>query len=235
MINNLILFVKGIIFWLIFLTSTILLAPVLIVLRIFGYKAAFLIAKFWAFLIIKSLQYICKIKYRIHGEIKDKKGVIFSKHQSTLETILFLLIVPNPIFIVKKELMYIPFFGWCLYLLNNISIDRSSGRLAFEKMVMQTKKITEKGYTVILFPEGTRVAVGNKTKLKQGGILMIKSLNLPVIPITHNAGKFWPKHGFIKYPGTIQIFIGNPISLENKTLDSFRVEIESWMDSMPSQ
>ena len=131
--------------------------------------------------------------------------------------------------------MYIPFFGWCLYLLNNISIDRSSGRLAFEKMVIQTKKIIEKGHTVILFPEGTRVAVGNKTKLKQGGVLMIKSLNLPVIPITHNAGKFWPKHGFIKYPGTIQIFIGNPISLENKTLDSFREEIESWMDSMSAQ
>ena len=99
-----------------------------------------------------------------------------SKHQSTLETILFLLIIPNPIFIVKKELMYIPFFGWCLYLLNNISIDRSSGRSAFEKMVTQTKKITEKGHTVILFPEGTRVPVENKTKLKQGGILMIKSL-----------------------------------------------------------
>ena len=187
-------------------------------------------AKVWAFTVIKTLQYICGIKYEIYGSLSKKKGIIFSKHQSTWETIFFLLVIPNPIFIVKKELVYVPFFGWCLYLLNNICIDRSAGGLMIKKMISETDQLLSKGFSVILFPEGTRVIVGQKTRLKQGGILMIKSLKLPVLPITHNAGKFWPKHSFIKYPGTIQIFFGEPINLGNKTTDTFKSEIETWMD-----
>tara|TARA_Y100000590_G_scaffold160329_1_gene183824 strand:+ start:6274 stop:6981 length:708 start_codon:yes stop_codon:yes gene_type:complete len=233
--NNFYLILKATIFWFIFLFATISLAPILILFRIFSYKLALMVAKFWAYLTIKTLEYICKIKYVLHGELKGKTGVIFSKHQSTWETIFFLLIVANPIYIVKKELLYIPFFGWCLYLLNNISIDRSAGRLAVQKMMKKTKEATEKGHTVILFPEGTRVAVSDKTKLKQGGLLMIQSLNLPIIPITHNAGKFWPKHGFKKFPGTIEIFIGDSMKLQDKPLSDFKEEIELWMDSKVKQ
>ncbi len=229
--NNFNLFFKGIVFWFIFLTSTISLTPILILFRVFGYNSALKIAKLWAYITIKSLKYICKIKYVVHGDIKDKSGIIFSKHQSTWETIFFLLIIDNPIYIVKKELLYIPFFGWCLYLLNNISIDRTAGRSTVRKMVEQTQESSKKGYTVILFPEGTRVAASDKTKLKQGGLLMIESLNLPVIPITHNAGEFWPKHSFIKFPGTIEVFIGDSMKLEDKSLNDFRKEIELWMDN----
>lgn len=230
MINNIILLIKASIFWLVFIFFTILLTLPLIFLRIFGYKPAFLVAKLWAFIVIKTLQYICGIKYKIYGNSSIEGTFIFSKHQSTWETIFFLLVIPNPIFIVKRELMYIPFFGWCLYLLKNISIDRASGRSAIKKMILETQKSLEKGFSVILFPEGTRIMSGEKTKIKQGGIVIAKSLKIPIIPITHNAGEFWPKHSFIKYPGTIKILFGKPISIDKKTSEEFKSEIEKWMD-----
>ena len=230
MINNIILFIRASIFWLIFIFSTISLSLPLIVLRIFGYKAAFLVAKIWALIVVKTLQYVCGIKYELHGNFDIKNAFIFSKHQSTWETIFFLLVIPNPIFIVKRELMYIPFFGWCLFLLKNISIDRASGRSAIKKMISETKKSIEQGFSVILFPEGTRVDPGVQTMIKQGGIIMAKSLKIPIVPITHNAGEYWPKHSYAKYPGTIKILFGEPMRIEEKTSEEFKLEIENWMD-----
>ncbi len=228
--NKVVLFVRASIFWLIFILFTVLLSLPLIILRIFGYKAAFLIAKIWSIIIIKSLKYICGVKYELQGNLSFKNSLIFSKHQSTWETIFFLLVIPNPVFIVKKELMYIPFFGWCLYLLNNIPIDRASGKSAMRKMIVETKKSIEEGFSVILFPEGTRVKIGETTKIKQGGIILAKSLKIPIIPITHNAGEFWPKHSFIKYPGTIKVLFGEPINIEEKKDEEFKKRMENWMD-----
>jgi 1-acyl-sn-glycerol-3-phosphate acyltransferase len=226
------LFLKSLIFWLIFLISILLLSPILIFLRIFSYSLALSIAKVWAFIIIKSLKIFCNLKYKIIGKknlnLSDK--IVFSKHQSTWETIFFILLIPKPVFVVKKELMFIPLFGWCLYLLGNIGIDRNSGRKAIKKMILNGNNLIKKGHTIIIFPEGTRVPYKFKTVIKKGGLLMTRSMNLGILPVTHDAGKYWPKHSFIKYPGTIKMIIGKPIPSHVISSHDFKNRIEKWMD-----
>ena len=226
------LFFKSLIFWIIFLISILLLSPVLIFLRIFSYSLALSIAKVWASIIIKSLKFFCNLEYKITGKknLNFSDNIVFSKHQSTWETIFFILLIPKPVFVVKKELMFIPLFGWCLYLLGNIGIDRNSGRKAIKKMMLDGNNLIKKGHTIIVFPEGTRVSCKSKTVIKKGGLLMTKSMNLGVIPITHNAGKYWPKHSFIKYPGTIKMIIGKPIPSQVVSSHDFKNQIEKWMD-----
>ena len=226
------LFLKSLIFWIIFLISILLLSPVLIFLRIFSYSLALSIAKIWAFIIMKSLKFFCNLEYRIIGKknLNFSGNIIFSKHQSTWETIFFILLIPKPVFVVKKELMFIPLFGWCLYLLGNIGIDRNSGHKAIKKMILDGNNLIKKGHTVIVFPEGTRVSCKSKTVIKKGGLLMTKSMNLGVVPITHDAGKYWPKHSFIKYPGTIKMIIGKPIPSQTVSSRDFKNQIEKWMD-----
>ena len=226
------LFFKSLIFWIIFLISILLLSPVLIFLRIFSYSLALSIAKIWAFIIIKSLKFFCSLEYKIIGKknLNFSDNIIFSKHQSTWETIFFILLIPKPVFVVKKELMFIPLFGWCLYLLGNIGIDRNSGHKAIKKMILDGNNLIKKGHTIIVFPEGTRVSCKSKTVIKKGGLLMTKSMNLGVVPITHDAGKYWPKHSFIKYPGTIKMIIGKPIPSQTVSSRDFKNQIEKWMD-----
>ena len=226
------LFFKSLIFWVIFLISILLLSPALIFLRIFSYSLALSIAKIWAFIIIKSLKIFCSLEYKIIGKknLNFSDNIVFSKHQSTWETIFFILLIPKPVFVVKKELMFIPLFGWCLYLLGNIGIDRNSGRKAIKKMMLDGNNLIKKGRTIIVFPEGTRVSCKSKTVIKKGGLLMTKSMNLGVVPITHDAGKYWPKHSFIKYPGTIKMIIGKPIPSQTVSSRDFKNQIEKWMD-----
>lgn len=226
------LFFKSLIFWIIFLISILLLSPVLIFLRIFSYSLALSIAKIWAFIIMKSLKFFCNLEYTIIGKknLNFSGNIIFSKHQSTWETIFFILLIPKPVFVVKKELMFIPLFGWCLYLLGNIGIDRNSGHKAIKKMILDGNNLIKKGHTIIVFPEGTRVSCKSKTVIKKGGLLMTKSMNLGVVPITHDAGKYWPKHSFIKYPGTIKMIIGKPIPSQTVSSRDFKNQIEKWMD-----
>ena len=226
------LFFKSLIFWIIFLISILLLSPVLIFLRIFSYSLALSIAKIWAFIIMKSLKCFWNLEYTIIGKknLNFSGNIIFSKHQSTWETIFFILLIPKPVFVVKKELMFIPLFGWCLYLLGNIGIDRNSGHKAIKKMILDGNNLIKKGHTIIVFPEGTRVSCKSKTVIKKGGLLMTKSMNLGVVPITHDAGKYWPKHSFIKYPGTIKMIIGKPIPSQTVSSRDFKNQIEKWMD-----
>lgn len=231
MISTFFLIFKASLFWVSFIIITTALSPICIFLRFFGYKASFMTAKFWAYLTIKLLKILCGINYKIKNGFTTKNFLYFSKHQSTWETIFYLLVIEKPIFIVKKELMYIPFFGWCLYLLNNISINRSAGLKSLNKMIIESKKALEKGFSIIVFPEGTRAKFGVKTSLKNGSFIMAKSLNCPIIPITHDSGKCWPKHSYIKFPGIINLVVGKEQYLDNKSLEDFKLEIERWMDS----
>ncbi len=232
MINKFLLFIRAFLFWFIFATSTIFLSLVFLLFRLFGYIPALYVAKLWAWITIKGLEYICGISYKINdlSKLVKNHNLIFSKHQSTWETIFFLLIIPKPIFIVKRELMFIPFFGWCLFLLKNIPINRSSGTRAIKKMIKETDRLYKDGFSIVLFPEGTRVAVNTRTAIKQGGIILSKKLNLPILPVTHNAGLYWPKHSFFKFPGKINLLIGDLINTSDLEITDIKKQIEVWMD-----
>ena len=139
------------------------------------------------------------------GPAIKKHSVIISRHQSAWETIFFAAYIDKPIFILKKELLMIPLFGWCLYLLKNIAINRSDGISSLKKIMSSCDDHICNGRTLIIFPEGTRVPYGKNIEIKNGVLKILNSLKLPSLVINHNAGKFWEKNSFLIKPGTVII------------------------------
>ncbi len=150
------------------------------------------------------------IRYEVSGleNIPQQPCVILAKHQSTWETF-FLSAFFEPLSqVVKRELLYVPFFGWAMAMLRPIAIDRSNPKAALKQLAKQGAERIEQGAWVLVFPEGTRIPPGQIGKFSRGGTALAVNAGLPVLPIAHNAGEFWPKQGWAKYPGTIQVVIG---------------------------
>ena len=150
------------------------------------------------------------IRYEVKGleNIPQRPCVILAKHQSTWETF-FLSALFEPLSqVIKRELLYVPFFGWAMAMLKPIAIDRSNPKAALKQLAKQGHERLEQGSWVLIFPEGTRIATGQIGKFSRGGASLAVNANLPVLPIAHNAGEFWPKQGWGKTPGTIQVVIG---------------------------
>ncbi|WP_137973912.1 1-acyl-sn-glycerol-3-phosphate acyltransferase [Pseudomonas sp. F(2018)] len=150
------------------------------------------------------------IRYEVRGleNIPQQPCVILAKHQSTWETF-FLSAFFEPLSqVVKRELLYVPFFGWAMAMLRPIAIDRSNPKAALKQLAKQGAERIGQGAWVLIFPEGTRIPPGQIGKFSRGGAALAVNAGLPVLPIAHNAGEFWPKQGWAKFPGTIQVVIG---------------------------
>ena len=153
---------------------------------------------------------IVGIRYEVKGleHIPQQPCVILAKHQSTWETF-FLSALFEPLTqVVKRELIYVPFFGWAMAMLRPIAIDRSNPKAALKQLAKQGHERLEQGAWVLVFPEGTRIPTGQIGKFSRGGASLAVNANLPVLPVAHNAGEFWPKEGWGKTPGTVQVVIG---------------------------
>ena len=163
--------------------------------------------KFWIVGIFLLLKYICKITHEINGRenISLESVLVASKHQSAFETFALFYYLPNAIFIHKKQLFWIPIFGQYLKKINMISIDRKKGTSAIRTMLKKTKKKVELGYSIIIFPEGTRKKPGEPPDYKSGFFGVYREINKKILPVALNSGNFWPKDSFIKKPGHIII------------------------------
>tara|TARA_B100001250_G_scaffold403295_1_gene417626 strand:- start:258 stop:965 length:708 start_codon:yes stop_codon:yes gene_type:complete len=161
----------------------------------------------WIKGIFKLLKIICNITYEIKGmdKIPNKAVIVASKHQSAFETFALFLHIKNSIFIHKKQLFYIPIFGQYLKKYNMISINRSEGTAAMRKILQQTKQKLSKGYSIIIFPEGTRKQPGDLPDYKTGIYGIYKETQVEILPVAVNSGFCWPKNTFLKYPGHIII------------------------------
>jgi 1-acyl-sn-glycerol-3-phosphate acyltransferase len=163
----------------------------------------------------------------------DKEGaVLLCKHQSTLETLLMPAIMPHPLaYVFKRELLYIPFFGWSMARMDMIHIDRSKRNEAFAKVVQQGKRLMANGTWVIMFPEGTRIARGQAGNYKIGGARLACETGRPVVPIAVNAARRWPRKAFIKTPGVVDVVIGKPISSVGRQPDELMQEVQTWIEA----
>ncbi|MCL1886973.1 MAG: 1-acyl-sn-glycerol-3-phosphate acyltransferase [Betaproteobacteria bacterium] len=198
------------------------------------YKMRFYLATCWNRTVVWLAKYICGIRYQIIGyeNLPNEPVILLSKHQSAWETIFLLYAMPRPlVFVIKRELLRIPFFGWTLALLRMIPIDRSHGARAFRKVIEQGRKRLADGLWIIIFPEGTRTAVAEKIKYKNSGTRLAIETQTKVIPIALNSGECWPQHSMIKKPGLITVSIGTPISPEGKSPDDMMAEVETWIES----
>jgi 1-acyl-sn-glycerol-3-phosphate acyltransferase len=140
-------------------------------------------------------------------------------------------IFPPQTWVLKRELMWIPFFGWALALLHPIAIDRGSGRKAIEQVVAQGRDRLRSGIWVVVFPEGTRVAPGTRRRHGIGGAVLAAETGYPVVPVAHNAGSFWPRRSFFKRPGTVRVVIGPVIEAQGKTAEEIRDLAEKWIEN----
>ncbi|HLV18094.1 MAG TPA: lysophospholipid acyltransferase family protein [Pseudomonas sp.] len=164
----------------------------------------------WCRMAVGLASVVAGVRYQVQGleNIPKQPCVILAKHQSTWETF-YLSGLFGPLSqVLKRELLLVPFFGWVLALMRPIAIDRSNPKRALKQLASKGDKHLRDGNWVLVFPEGTRVPVGRMGKFSRGGAALAVNANLPVLPIAHNAGRFWPKEGWAKYPGTIQVIIG---------------------------
>jgi 1-acyl-sn-glycerol-3-phosphate acyltransferase len=184
-----------------------------------------------------GLTHICGISWRIQGLESlpqgDKDGaILLLKHQSTLETFLMPAIMPHPLaYVFKRELLYIPFFGWAMARMDMIHIDRSKRSEAFSKVVNQGKRVMSDGVWVIMFPEGTRIPRGQVGNYKSGGTRLACETGRPVVPIAVNAARHWPRKGFVKTPGVVDVVIGRPISSVGRQPDELMQEVQTWIEA----
>lgn len=159
-------------------------------------------------------------------------AVLLLKHQSTWETFCMPTLMPHPLaYVFKKELLYVPFFGWAMAKMDMIHIDRSKRAQAFNKVVEQGKRLLAQGTWVIMFPEGTRIARGQKGQYKSGGTRLAIETGAPVIPIAVTSAKCWPRKAFIKRPGVVEFSIGKPIPSEGRKPDDLMREVEDWIEA----
>jgi 1-acyl-sn-glycerol-3-phosphate acyltransferase len=192
----------------------------------------------WGLTNLWLLKSVCALTYEIKGleHIPPGGAVIMSKHQSTWETIALRGLLPKTqAWVLKRELMWIPVFGWAMAVVHPIAIDRKAGRKAIKQVIDQGKARLAEGRNVIVFPEGTRTAPGQHHRYGIGGGLLAEKAGAPVIPIAHNAGVFWARRGLRKYPGTIQVVIGEAIPTEGKSASQIMAEVEAWIEGVQAQ
>ena len=228
------LFLRSLLFILIMLLATVIWAFVCILAAPLPYNRRYYVTSRWNVFVIWCAKAICGIRYQIKGaeNFPDAPAIVLSKHQSAWETIFLLSNLPRPlVYVFKKEILYIPFFGWGMALLRMIPIDRSHGKNAFKHVVAHGKRRLADGQWIIMFPEGTRIPVGQKGKYKSGGTRLAIETGALVVPIAHNSGECWPKKSFLKRPGLVTVSIGKPISPEGKTPDAMMREVENWIES----
>ena len=184
----------------------------------------------WAIFCIWWLKITLNITTRIIGQENVNKSpcVIISNHQSTWETLAFQTIFPAHTWVLKKELLWLPVFGWSLALLKPIIINRGDKLNAIKKVISQGSDRLKNGISVVVFPEGTRQPYNQLGDYQNGGAAIAKKTGYDIIPVYHNAGKIWPKGGFIKKSGVITIVIGEAISSSSMTSSGITEEIRNW-------
>ena len=187
----------------------------------------------WARVNLVALRVLCGLSFRVTGaeHLPPTSAVLLSKHQSTWETIAFLSLLPAPqTWVVKRELLWVPLFGWSMAQFKPIAIDRRAGRKAIKQVLDQGLTALEAGRWVIIFPEGTRVAAGERGRYGLGGAMLAEKSGRPIVPIAHNAGVFWGRRDIRKYPGVIDVVVGPPIETKGRRAADIGRDVEEWIE-----
>ena len=196
--------------------------------RVYWLCAGWLTASIW------GARVICGVRARVQGRenLPDSPVVLLSKHQSAWETLAFPTLMPHPLcYVFKRELLYIPFFGWAMARMDLIHIDRSKRTEAWAKVAEQGRRYMAQGNWVIMFPEGTRTPRGSQGKYKNGGTRLAVETGRPVLPVAVTSARCWPRKSLVLRPGVVDISIGKPIPSDGRDADSLMREVETWIEA----
>ncbi|MBX3663246.1 MAG: 1-acyl-sn-glycerol-3-phosphate acyltransferase [Burkholderiales bacterium] len=219
-----------------FAAFKIVITPVFAVIALLTFPlpplARYRVITVWTRCVIWAARAICGIRYRVIGaeHIPREPCIILAKHQSAWETLAFQLIFPPQVWVLKKELLQVPFFGWGLAMLSPIAIDRSSRREALQQLIEQGRQRLQSGFSIVIFPEGTRIPPGQRGKYRPGGARLAVQTGTPVLPVAHNAGLRWGRNAFLKHPGLVTVSIGAPIHPQGLDAETLIARVEQWIE-----
>lgn len=214
-------------------TVVLLMSPFVSSTRLYWACVGWLRVAMW------GCRHICGVRARVSGmehvpSAADAKGAVLlaPKHQSTWETFAFPTLMPHPLaYVFKRELLYIPFFGWAMARLDMIHIDRSKRAEAWSKVAEQGRRLFAEGVWVIMFPEGTRTPRGGQGVYKSGASRLAVATGVPIVPIAVSSAKCWPRKSFLVRPGVVDVSIGPPIPTDGRDADIVMREVESWIET----
>ncbi|HVF63503.1 MAG TPA: lysophospholipid acyltransferase family protein [Casimicrobiaceae bacterium] len=188
---------------------------------------------YWCAMNLWGARWICGIRSRVIGleRMPSTPHVIMCKHSSTWETLALTQVFPPLAYVAKKELLSIPFFGWAFRFASPITIDRSAGSDAMSQIANQGRERFAQGFWIVVYPEGTRIRAGKRARYKSGGARLAIEMNVPILPVAHNAGWLWPKGFLGKRAGVVTMSIGAPISAAGKDAQALTAEVENWIES----
>ena len=229
------IFFRSLAFFVLFITNTLLFASIGFIVGWFlpGNKK-FIIDTYWSRSTLWLLAVVCDLKHRVEGmeNLTNQACIIASNHQSTWETIALASLIKRPkVWVLKRELLFIPIFGWVMIHFKPIAINRKSGRQAVKQVIQDGTQRLKEGYSVIIFPEGTRVALNETKRFGIGAAMLAERSGYPLLPIAHNAGLFWKRRGIIKYPGIIDVKIGPMIETKGLKVGDINQTLEAWIDT----
>ena len=187
----------------------------------------------WSRMVIWLARALCGIRYEVRGleNLPAQPGIILAKHQSAWETLAFQVFLPPQVWVIKRELLNVPFFGWGLAMMSPIAIDRGAGMKALRQTLEQGRERLAGGFWIVIFPEGHRFPPGQKGPYQVGGAWLAVQTGAPVVPVAHNAGYLWPRHSVLKYPGKITVSIGPPIDPTGMKADEMNKTVEDWIET----
>jgi len=226
------LYFRSLLFYLGMILSAATMGPFSFLLLPTSFTIRYRFLTMWARMNLWVLEKLCGLRYEVEGKenIPTGNGLIFCKHQSAWETLALQQIFPPQTWLLKRELLWIPFFGWGLAMLGSIGIDRRAGTAALSKLVSDGIDRLQKGRWLVIFPEGTRVAPGEERKFHKGGSILAAKAGYPVVPVAHNAGEYWPRRTIVKLPGTIKVVVGPPIDTQGMRASEINRLTEQWMN-----
>jgi len=225
--------IRAILFYAGLSCATIVFFPIAFLLYPFPLILRFRVMSRWAIFNLWWLRVSCGLGHEVEGldNIPRQASIIMCKHQSAWETLALQLIFPPQVWILKRELLWIPIYGWALAAMQPIAINRSSVIRAVRQIVNEGCKRLQQGLWVVIFPEGTRVAPGMRGKYQPGGAMLAEKSGCPVVPVAHNSGYFWPRNSLKKWPGTIKIVVGPPIDSRGKSAEDIMQQVEEWIET----
>ena len=228
---------RSLVFFLLQAVLTVVFSCIALLTFPFAPLTRYRVITLWSRLVVWLATAVCGVRYRVEGaeHLPAGPSIVLAKHQSAWETLAFQVILPPQVWVLKRELLRVPFFGWGLAMMNPIAIDRADGRRALRQMLEQGRDRLAQGFWIVMFPEGTRVAPGERGTYFVGGAWLATQTGVPVVPVAHNAGTVWPKGAFLKRPGTIVVRIGKPVDPSGLKAEALNRQVESWIESEVEQ
>lgn len=208
-------------------------APLVVVGFFLPFVQRYRISQLWTRFTVWWLRVTCRIDYRLSGveHVPDRPVIVMAKHQSTWETLFLHQYLPPVAWVIKRELLWLPLFGWALALLRPIAINRRAGTSAVKQVIRKGVEHLRQGQWVLIFPEGTRTPPGARKRYGLGGAVLAAHSGYPILPVALNAGEFWPRGGFLKRPGTVHVVFGPLIESVGRSPQELNRQVEDWIES----